>query len=358
LAAAAQPGGVPESWRGLFSVLFVVGFVGTVMWTPIMLILHYTSVRAKSVTENTITLAGVAPSFVDSLREYRRSPRGEKAAREAGVKRGNYLDDRRARAFTLIELLVVIAIIGVLIGLLVPAVQRVREAAARTQSKNNLRQLTVSMHNHNDTHKYIPGNWETRGGVTASLHFWLLPFIEQNGIHQTGLADPFPHNLQQVRSFVVPTFIAPADPSLINGMGTGDWAASCYGANHAVFAEPGVSWSAKRAIAHIRDGTSNTVAFAERYGRCGSNGSLWAHGNWNYLWMAMYAVNVNGSPPQLAPTIAECDPTRAHGFSSAGCQIGLCDGSVRSVSSALSAATWQAANKPDDGQVLPADWDF
>jgi prepilin-type N-terminal cleavage/methylation domain-containing protein len=294
---------------------------------------------------------------------------------------------RERTGFTLIELLVVIAIIAILIGLLLPAVQKVRESAARMKSANNLKQLTLAVHNYEGTAGKIPANAVTLpNGLRVSCHWLLLPYIEQGPLQDASGVSNAAY-LANAKT-IVPTFIAPLDTSLpdlvitINGV---VWAASNYAANHPIFGYPGngTNWTGfannswdnyGRRIQTISDGASNTVMFGERYAKCSSGGSLWAYRNTDpaptgpsypgWARMSFFPANwtsnnqstpFTAAPPQNQPTVANCSPYNLQAFSAGGCQVSMCDGSVRSVKTSISSTVWFAAIWPDDGQVL-GDW--
>src|SRR5947209_4361522 len=136
---------------------------------------------------------------------------------------------RRRQGFTLIELLVVIAIIAVLIGLLLPAVQKVREAAARAKSQNNLKQMALAVHNFNDAYQgKLPaltdvGTGAPNGWGFNSLFFNILPYVEQDNVYRVfQKADPttYARNtgtpLGAART-IIPVFLSPADSTASNG---------------------------------------------------------------------------------------------------------------------------------------------
>jgi prepilin-type N-terminal cleavage/methylation domain-containing protein len=304
----------------------------------------------------------------------------------------------RRPGFTLVELLVVIAIIAVLIGLLLPAVQRVREAAYRTQCSNNLRQIVLATHDINDTRGMLPplsapDGWtpvtmriSPYAGSPYTFFSFLLPFIEQGNIYNAMTTGPAPPGAYCGGQYfqVVKTYLCPADPSVVNGYsqtvygGANGFAASCYGANYLCFGNPGGRSDAAcvQGVANLSrsfpDGLSNIVFFGEVYGSCGmwgnanyAAGSLWADPTppWRPIMCHnnVYKYVSPGYAPcytfQVQPKkFTNCDPSRGQTGHTAGMNVALGDGSVRVVSPAVSPATWAYACDPQDGRELGKDW--
>jgi prepilin-type N-terminal cleavage/methylation domain-containing protein/prepilin-type processing-associated H-X9-DG protein len=187
----------------------------------------------------------------------------------------------RRTGFTLIELLVVIAIIAILIGLLLPAVQKVREAAARMQCSNNVKQLALACHNYESANGVMPPFAIGTATEYASSHFLLLPYVEMDNVFRQANGISF-----NVRTVGVKTFVCPTDPTVQGNVFGGDAVAmnpartsfngQAYGA--ATYAINGQVATASLTNGHpsrgsttligITDGTSNTVLFAERMAWC------------------------------------------------------------------------------------------
>jgi len=305
---------------------------------------------------------------------------------------------RRWPGFTLIELLVVIAIIAILIGLLLPAVQKVREAAARMTCSNNLKQLGTAVHNYAGTYDKMPPGWSSTAGTQyGSLHFWLLPYIEQDNVYRAAGNNSWNQNATAIK-----TYVCPSDPTVWSAYQTGGVS---YAWNVWVFSG-GVGWGGDQKpgslISSMPDGTSNTVLFAERYRYCnpssgGHTDPVWAAHPWsnpNSVWSVAGfgwtswsgnvglnnsagqgigggGGNLNGYYPdyythgqgpggnlpfQTSPSAASCNWYAAQGAHSGTMQVGLGDGSVRGVSTGVSVTTWVWACIPNDGSPLGSNW--
>jgi prepilin-type N-terminal cleavage/methylation domain-containing protein/prepilin-type processing-associated H-X9-DG protein len=320
----------------------------------------------------------------------------------------------KRRGFTLIELLVVIAIIAILIALLVPAVQKVREASSRTQCINNLKQIGLALHNHHASEKCFPAgclNAPYSAGTTASgasALVQLLPYLDQanlfnkadlNQLIQSAANDPSV-TTQEVALFLCPSDISTGKESnygrcnYLASIGadarTNNVDPTTGGAFHrpAFSSTPGSSKGWR--ITHFTDGTSNTAAYAEikrgpmtttvpaelmvynvgsvantaPTGCTGTTGASFDYAGGAYfrgtvLWTAFYNHTVRPNDSTfyncvdgsfLAGHIA------ARSYHSGGVNVLLADGSARFVANSITLQTWMAIGTRGGNDVPAGDW--
>jgi len=302
------------------------------------------------------------------------------------------------QAFTLIELLVVIAIIAVLIGLLIPAVQKVRSAADRIRCANNLKQIGLALHAHHDAQNGFPAGYDNETGWGWGTK--ILPYLEQTSLHSQLIAGS--NNFKDVMDIANPTVLAlvrtplsvyrcPADtlpdtnpnrrPTILNRT-TNVTTQTDIGASNYVGVGGSASFNASvapdsfngvfvpnltRRFDDVTDGTSNTLVVGEREFMISHNGALWA-GTSNrkngFINGGQMHFNLqDGTGGGINAAVANNFASNHNG----GVNFVMGDGSVRFLRESLSSLPNQPTPNPttntlgallamNDGQVLPGDW--
>lgn len=305
---------------------------------------------------------------------------------------------RPRHAFTLIELLVVIAIIAILIALLVPAVQKVRDAAARTQCTNNMKQVALALLNYHDANKHFPAgqpqgfynaNWYSSGVLDQDRSCWIgsiLPYVEQQAIYdqlQAVLRVPSSTITGSYATIHLPTFLCPSDPNSPklgtvpgNAQGTHANIIACLGSGYATpTADPSgknldgifYGWSRVTMI-QITDGSSNTLMLSEILlsPDVGSShdirGRIWNSIHAGTEFTTLYPPNstIGDNPMGYCQPLpwAPCATssvtnayTIARSFHSGGVNAAMADGTVRFVATTVTPSIWlalgtRAGNEP------------
>jgi type II secretory pathway pseudopilin PulG len=272
----------------------------------------------------------------------------------------------RRPGFTLFQLLVVIALLALLLGLLLPAVQKVRQAAARVQCANNLKQICLATVNCADTNNgnlpplagYYPIPQEARRTGDGTLFFHILPYLEQDNLYKNSEEKDSQifsvwHN--GTYAALIKTYLCPSDPTGNASHRYLDWLATAsYAANFQVFHGLNEMDGFAKYPASIPDGTSNTIFFTERHQLCHGEPNAWGYAGAS-PWAPVFA-HENTGKFQVLPAPGDCDPRVPQSPHPGGINVGLGDCSVRFVSAAVSPQTWWYATTPNGGEVLGNDW--
>lgn len=292
------------------------------------------------------------------------------------------------RGFTLIELLVVIAIIGILIGMLLPAVQKVRAAAARIQTLNNQKQIVLAAHNYHDANRHMPyvSRFQYSGSPTIAIahNFFveILPYMELQNVYEAGKTPSpgggffFEWDYSPINQTVVKPYQNPSDPHSPPGGIVSDYISAWdppepygvtgFSANLSAlgtYDSSAGNVTAKKFVlpAGYPDGASNTVILAERYGMiivegADEEGELTVKapsGNrWGSAWNANFDLTAQ---IQVLPLPENAIWNFVHAPRQAGICVGMADGSARLISASIAPVTWQHYLDPSDGTPLGND---
>jgi len=295
--------------------------------------------------------------------------------------------------FTLIELLVVITIIAILIGLLLPGVQKIRETAARLSSQNNLKQIGLAVHNYHDARSQFPSaNLEGPGASSLlSGYIWnhspfieILPFLEQDNLarqYQTSLGPKSPPNdliiNRPLKTFLSPSMPAPPVPPHFSGYSSYGFSAGRripeplitamgggYRADGAIIPLS----NGKVNLSSITDGTSSTLLAGDMHytvkgwsftsgnyaGQPRLGSTEWASGVYGF------SFNFTNAPMNTVNWTSTRDPNNWNNSAqwsfrsvhTGGCNFALCDGSVRFIRESIPLGTYQALGSRSNGEVV------
>jgi prepilin-type N-terminal cleavage/methylation domain-containing protein len=310
------------------------------------------------------------------------------------------MQNRRQRksGFTLIELLVVIAIIAILIALLLPAVQQAREAARRTQCKNNMKQLVLALHNYIDTTSgVLPRGVNHTSGPSCcctvqntglnyshTIHTMLLPYIELGNIYsKVDFAVGSAHaNNAVIRATKVAAFVCPSAKQIDDtvyaahnypfagtnhgyatcGVHGSDTGAGAFASRWGLVNEgTGAIAAGQMRLANFVDGTSNTIVVSEfakgltyvlPVSASNTQGRSWFDGTAGYG-NTLYSTMPLATPNSPRPTYLTTHNWGTVGsYHTGGAQCGLMDGSVKFVSNNIDGNIWWGANTPQGREVL------